>query len=669
MKKITRFRSNTSTRSRGTTPVWTAGVACLALGLLPSLVHAQRPDPTEWTAYGGDVLMQKYSPLAQVTKDNVTDLRVAWRWASPDNELQQSNQLWQPARYEDTPLMVNGVLYTITSLGMVAALDAATGETRWLYDPETYKAGRPTNVGFVSRGLAYWTDGDAERILVGSADMYLLSIDAKTGEPDEEFGDQGRVDMTVGIRDARRTANIAGRRPLVAGDVIVVGNTIADSGGSQTAPPGYVHAFDARTGDRLWTFHTVPTEYEFGYDTWENGSAEYSGASNVWGGMAYDPDLDYVYMASSTPNNDYYGGHRPGDNLFAESLICVEAQTGRRVWHFQTVHHGLWDYDLPADPILGDVTVDGRRVRAVMQISKQAFTYAFDRETGEPLWPIVERPVPQSSVPGEATSPTQPFPTKPPPFDLQGSTEDNVIDFTPELKQRALAKLEQVVHGPLFTPPSLTGTLQVPGNYGAANWGGAGFDPETGLLYVPSRMYPLLARVSPTNGDEPDDASHSGGGTNRNESIEIDGLSIMKPPYSRVTAIDMNKGEIAWMTPLGNGPRNHPLLRDLDVGPLGDAIHGGSVLVTKTLVFVSITHLQYNGVPNPPVWAEWDDPDAEMHVIYVFNKATGALVHVVDLDTMSAAAPMSYEVDGRQYIVLAAGGRETSELVAFSLPD
>jgi quinoprotein glucose dehydrogenase len=413
-----------------------------------------------------------------------------------------------------------------------------------------------------------------------------------------------------------------------------------------------------RTGKRLWTFHTIPTPGEFGIDTWLDDSAEYTGSTNVWGGGVYDPELDYIYLPTSTPTNNYYGGHRLGDNLFAESLVCVEAKTGKRVWHFQAVHHGLWDYDFPTHPILGDITVNGRRIKAVIQVSKQAFTYVFDRRTGQPVWPIEERPVPPSTTPGERTSRTQPFPTKPPAFDLQGATEDNLIDFTPQLRKRAVEQLQALEHGPLFTPiSSMRSTVMVPGIAGGANWGGAGFDPETGVLYVPSRLGPSvfkLVPVDPKQGNMRFVRGPLGGGLDT-----IDGLSIFKPPYSRVTAIDLNTGVHRWMAPLGNGPRNHPLLKDLNLPPLGDENQNGvSVLVTKTLLFVSAR----------PLGTKWDDADAVRKLMYVFDKRSGKLVRVIEMDGLAAAAPMTYLHGGKQYVVMATDGRAANELVALSLP-
>ena len=378
--------------------------------------------------------------------------------------------------------------------------------------------------------------------------------------------------------------------------------------------------------------------------------------------MAYDPELDYVYLPTSTPTHNEYGGNRPGDNLYAESLVCVDAKTGERVWHFQAVHHGVWDYDFATRQILADITVDGRPIKAVIQISKQAFTYVVDRKTGEPVWPIEERPVPQSTVPGEQTAPTQPFPTKPPAFDIQGTTEDRLVDFTPELRSRALGQLQQFEHGPIFTPPSETGTIFLPGMLGGSNWGGAGFDPETGVLYVPSRTEPTVYRLLPGDPQQTNLGYVQDRQRGIAESMTIDGLPLFKPPYSRTTAIDINEGELLWTSPMGNGPRNHPLLKDLDLPPLGDRVMTVSVLVTKTLVIGTAS--KRVGINN----SEWSDPDVDQQVIFVFDKQDGTHLRTIRLDGMSAAAPMTYMHEGKQYIVVAVGGARTAELVAFSLP-
>ena len=647
--------------------------ATSVIGLVagPSLAQGNRTSATgQWRQFSADLQGTKYSLLDQVTKENADQLRVVWRWPSPDRDIEPLNPLWRASKYQDTPLVIDGVMYTVTTLGLIAALDPGTGRTLWTHDPESYKGfdTRPANGSFSHRGMSYWSDDAARRLFIGTVDAHLLSIDIDTGKPDPAFGNRGKVDLAAGVRQARRGTNFVARRPVVAGDVVIVGTAQADRvRQTGAAPPGRVQAFDTRTGERRWTFHLVPTGDEFGYDTWHNGSAEYGGNTNVWAGITYDPRLGYVYLASSTPSSDYYGGHRPGNNLFAESVICLDAATGSRVWHFQAIHHGLWDYDLPAEPVLGEITVDGRTVRAVMVVSKQGFTYTFDRETGEPVWPIEERPVPQGAVPGEWYSPTQPFPTKPPAFALQGAVEDNLIDFTPDLRRRALERLQTRKHGPLFTPPSLEGTAFLPGVWGGARWGGGGFDPETGWLFVPSVMMPSVARLR--SGDPArTDLRYVGAGGLSAVDLQIDGLSIFKPPYSHVTAIDMNQGKHRWRSALGNGPLNHPLLRDLDIPALGNGPQHTHVLVTGTLLFVSVTYMTTPGGLAIPAWAEWADADMLRQLIFVLDKTTGDLVHVVRLDGNGASQPMTYLHGGRQYIAVAVGGEGNAELVALSLP-
>jgi quinoprotein glucose dehydrogenase len=644
--------------------------ASLTLCALPVLSSSAVREG-EWREYAGDSGGQKYSSLSQINAGNIKDVQIAWTWPSPDREIQASDPLMRSTRNEDTPLMVNDALYTITPLGMVAALDPGTGKTRWVYDPQVYKNGRPGNSGFIHRGLAYWSDGKAERILASTNDAYLISIDAKTGVPDPLFGDHGRVDLTTGIRLAVRSKNFMGRRPVIAGNIAVVGNSIQDVTPTKEMPPGDVKAFDIKSGKLLWSFHTVPHPGEFGYDTWFDGSADYSGNTNVWTGMSYDPELDYVYLPVSGATHNTYGGHRHGDNLFAESLVCVEAKTGKRVWHFQLTHHGLWDYDISSQPVLGDITVNGRRVKAVMQVGKQGFAYVFDRKTGKPVWPIEERPVPQTTVPREWTAKTQPFPTKPPAFSLQGTTEENVIDFTPALRRQALEQLQNFQYGPFYTPPSEKGTIILPGYQGGANWGGGAFDPETGMFYVPSRLQSDVLRLAPGNPARSNFFYDSGGtgGPNLTALQRIEGLYIFKPPYSKVTAIDMNKGEIAWTSAIGNGPRRHPLLKDLNVGPLGDEVRTMGVLLTKTLLFVNVQRLDGGGRHTPPPWEQWGDADMWSRILYVFDKKTGQELRVFHLDGETAAPPATYLYRGKQYIVTAVGAGETSGLVALSLPD
>jgi quinoprotein glucose dehydrogenase len=622
----------------------------------------------EWHDYAGDSFGAKYSPLDQINASNVENLQIAWRWAVADRDVQQSSALMRASKYEDTPLMANGVLYTVTPLGMVAALDPASGAPRWVYDPEAYKAGRPHSIGHVTRGLMYWSDGSRERIYQTGSDGYMFSIDAKTGTPDPSFGDGGKVDLVSNLKNAKRAVNFTGRRGVVAGDIVIVGSAILNAipGREEEFPRGEVRAYDARSGKHLWTFNLVPKPGEFGYDTWLEGSADRNGNTNAWPGMAYDPELDYLYVPTSNPGSDWYGGARPGDNLFGDSLVCLEAKTGKRVWHFQAHHHGIWDYDFPMHPARGEVTGDGKRLKAVMLTNKTNDINAFDRKTGSPLWPMVERPVLQAhTANGERTSPAQPFPTKPPAVDLQGSIPENLIDFTPELKTRALAALKTFDAGPLFTPPSEKGTLAVPGSMGGPNWGGAALDPETGIYYVPTRTTTQLMRTSfpgVSRPPQPQGESSSSPGQGA-----VDGLSLFKPPYAKVTAVDMNKGEILWATPLGNGPRHHPLLKELNLPPLGDHMWGMAPLVTKTLLFVGVSYRWVNGLPQPPEWAKWNDTGYERKVIYVLNKETGAIIYVMEMDGQSVSAPMTYLHGGKQYLVVASGAGEQSEVVAFTL--
>jgi quinoprotein glucose dehydrogenase len=639
----------------------------VTLGLAVAIVRAQQGSPRgEWRYYGGDAASTKYSPLDQVNRGNVRNLQVAWRWKSPDNEIVKANPTSRPGSYQDTPIMVNGVLYTETSLGTFVAIDPTTGRTLWQYDPEIWKAGRPPNLGFTHRGVAYWTDGTIKRIISGTHDAHLISIDAETGKPDPAFGAAGRVDVIEGLPYAERVRNYAiNSTPVVVKNVIIAGSNITDGPLVKEQPRGDIFGFDAKTGKRLWTFHAVPQEGEFGHDTWENGSADYTGNTNVWSMITVDEQLGYVYLPFGTPTNDYYGGHRPGDGLFGESLVCLDVTTGKRVWHFQGVHHGLWDYDFPAAPILVDITVDGRRINAVAQVSKQGFVYVFDRKTGTPVWPIEERPVPQSSVPGEKTAKTQPFPTKPPAFDRQGLQDDDVVDFTPELKAQALEVLKQFDHGPLFTPPSERGTVQMPGNVGGADWGGGGVDPATGVLFVPSLTFPIidqLVKGDPARGNM---AYRRGGLQNL---PTLDGIPLYKPPYSRVTAYDLNTGTIKWQVPIGEGPRDHPLLKDLHLGRLGNASRG-SPLVTATLLFVS----QAGGGLGRGESLKVGDRELtpltpESPKFRAFDKSTGEQVWEFELPVGPAAAPMTYSYGGRQYIVMAIGGGLEAELIAFAIP-
>ena len=568
-----------------------------------------------------------------------------------------------------TPLMIDGVLYLSTALYQAAAVDAGTGETVWVHDPQAYLGGRPTHA-YRSRGVAYWSedDGSDARIFWGTSEAYLLAVDARTGEPIRDFGDDGRVDLMEGIpRAVRGETNYQGRNligvaspPAIARDVVLTPTIVSDFVVRREAPPGWVKGVDARTGDVKWVFRTVPLGDDFGADTWQNESWRYSGNANIWPPLSSDEELGMFYLPTGTPTSDYYGGHRLGDNLFAESIVAVDAETGARVWHFQAVHHGVWDYDFPAAPTLLDITVDGRRIKALAQVSKQGFTYVFDRATGEPVWPIEELAVEtDTDLPGEVLSPTQPFPTKPPPFEYQGISIDDLVDFTPEIRQMAIEAVENFRLGPLFTPPMLTvegglqGTIQRPHIAGGASWSGAAADPETGLLYVPSEnRFSVLKYYTP----DPDEGGNldftQADFDSGTQPLMPRGLPLLKPPYSRMTAIDLNAGDHAWMQPNGDGDRyrRHPMLRDLDLPPLGGEGHGGPLL-TKTLL---ISALSAGGSDRGPRLVARD-------------KATGAIVASVDLPAGAIGTPMTYLHEGRQYIALTIGG-DVPELIALALP-
>ena len=623
----------------------------LATLLASTTLQAQQGAPEgAWPAYGGDAGSTKYAPLGQIDADNVDQLRVVWQWTNSDAAVLASNE-FDVGAFKATPIMVHGVLYVRTSLSMVAAIVAATGEQLWEFDPMSWEAGRPTNLGFNTRGVAHWSDGEAERIFVATGDSHLWALDAWTGRPVGDFGAGGRIDLTESLRRVvpRRAYQVMSP-PLVVGDVVIVGSSISDGARYMTAPPGDVRAFDVRTGEERWRFNTVPEKDEYGIETWEDDSWTYTGNTNVWSIMSADLDLGYVYLPIGTPTNDWYGGHRLGDNLFAESLVAVDAATGERVWHYQLVHHGLWDYDIPAAPTLVDITVDGQPIRAVAQVTKQGFVYVFDRVTGEPVWPIEERPVPQSTVPGERVSPTQPFPTKPPAFERQGVTIDDLIDFTPELRAEAEQILAEVNYGPLFSPPSERGTINLPGWAGGANWHGAAFDPATGYLYVPSRTSPMVSQLVEADPERSDFRYMRGG---ERSAAGPQGLPLLKPPYARVTAYDLDTGERVWMVPHGNGIRQR--LIDLgipDPGPVGGGSYTGPLL-TPNLLFLGHGGRRQTG--EPPV-------------LRAFDKATGGVVHETELPVAPSGTPMTYMAEGRQFIVMAYGSGEESGLIGLALP-
>ena len=667
------------------------------VSVLPVSAQHGAPSIGEWPTYGGDLGGSKYSPLDQITRENFDELVIAWRWRSADAQLsirmpdggewtadarlifEELNRR-DPDRWRDglpptitnfkaTPLMMSGRLFVNMPTSVGAAIDARTGETLWVYNPKSYEEGTTTmSARWNQRGVAYWSDGperNDERIYWGTGNGYLVCVDATSGQPCLDFGDGGRVDLTEEIPRATR-----GERdwlnallysvqspPLVVGDTVVTPMSISSFNIVKEAPPGWMRGFDTRTGRTKWTFHTIPQADEFGNDTWEGDSWRETGKVGVWSFMSADPELGYLYLPLNTPAPDYYGGHRLGANLFAESLVALDLETGQRVWHFQFVHHGLWDYDLPTAPNLLDVVVNGQPVKAVAQVTKQGFVFVFDRKTGEPIWPIEERPVPtDTDLEGEVPWPTQPFPTRPAPFEYQGITIDDLVDFTPEIRQMAIDAVEPFRIGPLYTPQSLRGTVFRPGTGGGANWSGAAVDPETGVLYVPSTNAYAVKQYRIPDPDEGATLRYielRGGNAPRPQLPQ--GLPLFKPPYSRLTAIDMNTGKHVWMTPTGSGDRirQHPRLRDLQLPPLGGDASRSGPLLTKTLLLHAVT-----------TGGTGDGPR-----LVAYDKASGEELASVDLPGGAIGTPMTYALDGRQYIALTVGGSTVPELIALALPE
>ena len=465
-----------------------------------------------------------------------------------------------------------------------------------------------------------------------------------------EFGG-GDVEMTPHLgREVMESRTTHSSPPAVCGNTAIVGSIVADGVMHKESPPGFVRAYDIPTGDLAWAFHTIPQDDEFGTETWENESWRYSGNTNVWSTIAVDEETGTAYLPVSTATNDLYGGHRLGDNLYSESIVAVDCRTGERRWHYQFVHHGLWDFDPSTAPNLFEATVDGEPVSGVVQVTKQAFAFVFDRTNGEPVWEIEEREVPPSDVPGERAAPTQPFPTKPAPYDRQGITEDDLIDWTPELRAEALEIASDYDLVPLYTPPRVKGegrpTLQLPSEGGGTNWTGAALDPESGVLYVPSYTLPVtvsLARPDPNRSNlnfVPDRWYTSVDGPR--------GLPLVKPPYGRITAIDVNTGEHLWMVPHGVGPVNHPAIAHLELGRLGKVNHQPGALVTPTLHFVTASG-EHSGDP------EADEPDIPPE-ISVYDKETGEYLGGIELPDTPHSNLISYEHGGRQYLAVATGG-------------
>jgi len=680
--------------------------AAVAVGtwLAAAVLGAQSGAPNgEWRTYGGDLGNTRYAPLDQITRDNFDDLDIAWRF--------KTDSLGPTPEYnfQSTPLMVNGKLYTTAgSRRAVVALDAATGEMLWMHSEQEGARGEAAPRQLSGRGLAYWSDGKGndERILYVTPGYRLIALDAKTGIPVAGFGARGVVDLKLdNDQEIDLVTGEVGLQaaPVVAGDTIIIGaaHLVSFAPKSKTNVKGYVRGYDVRTGKRSWIFHTIPRPGEFGAETWDDpASLRFTGNTGVWTQISVDLDLGLAYLPVELPTGDFYGGHRPGNGLFGESLVAVDLKTGRRKWHYQLTHHGIWDWDIPCAPILVDLVMNGKTVKAVAQPTKQSWIFLFDRATGQPLWPIEERAVPQSDVPLEKTSPTQPFPAKPPAFDRQGVSVDDLIDFTPELRAEALKLVSRYKLGPLYTPPivskwdGLLGTLVMPSNNGGPNWPGGAVDPQTGIIYIysfsqitarglihdPSRSdmeyIQGIAPAPPPPGSTPaarpaapgGSGAGRGGGRGRGDGegettgrgLTVQGLPLVKPPWGRISAIDLGKGEMVWQVAHGETPdavRNHPALKGLKIPRTGRA--GGRIgtLVTKTLVIAGEP-----GFFTTPAGVRGA-------MLRAYDKATGAEVGAVYMPAPQTGSPMTYMLNGQQYLVVATSGATSSgELLAFKLP-
>jgi quinoprotein glucose dehydrogenase len=654
----------------------------------------------EWRTYGGDLGSTRYAPLDQINAKNFSELEVAWRFKTeslgPRPEFQ----------YEGTPLFVHGTLFvTAGTRRAVVALDAKSGEMLWMHSENEGKRGESAPRQLSGHGVAYWTDGKEERVLYVTPGYRLVALDAKTGVPVPSFGKNGIVDLK--LDDDQEIDLITGEvglhsTPVVAKNVVIVGAAHMEGGAptSKKNVKGFVRGFDVRTGKRLWIFHTIPKPGEFGIESWQNDSWSYTGNTGVWGQISVDEDLGLVYLPvelpTGVPTGDYYGGHRPGNGLFGESLVAVDLQTGKRKWHYQLVHHGLWDMDIPDAPILCDINVNGRAIKAVAQPTKQAFLYVFDRVTGQPVWPMEERPVPKGDVPTEWYAPTQPFPTKPPAYDNQGVLPESLINFTPALHEEAMKLVSKYKIGPIFTPPVVSkldgplATLVSPGAQGGTNWPGGSYDPETHTVYVFSQSAiavlglippgdpkvsdmdyingmagvaprPRRAMGAPPLPERPAAASaapagRGGGGFG---GLTVQGLPLLKPPYGRITAINLDKGDITWQIAHGetsDNIKNHPALKGLNIPRTGRPGLIG-VLTTKSLVIAG--EAGFFTTPSGVRGA----------MLRAYDKATGKEVGAVYIPAPQTGSPMTYMLNGEQYIVLAiGGGNYSAELVAFKLP-
>ena len=641
------------------------------------------PKVGEWPTYSGDLAATRYSPLDQINASNFNKLQLAFRFKTENLGPRPEFQ------FQSTPLMVNGRLFTTAGMRRAAvALDATSGEMLWMHSINEGKRGEAAPRQLSGRGLSYWSDGKEERVIYVTPGYQMVALDAKTGQRVKGFGTDGIVDLKTGLDQEGldlTTAEIGlHSAPIIAKDVIVIGAAHREGGApkSKMNVKGYIRGFDVRTGKRVWVFHTIPMKGEFGFDTWDPDAANYTGNTGVWAQMSADEELGIVYMPVELPTGDYYGGHRrggakgPDSSLFSESLVAVDIKTGQRKWHYQLVHHGVWDHDIPCAPILMDLVADGKPVKAVAQPTKQNWLYVFDRVTGKPVWPIEERPVEKGDVPGEWYSPTQPFVTKPPAYERQGVTIDDLLDFTPELRAEAVKLVSNYKMGPIFTPPVVSkwegprGTLAIPEVTGGANWQGGSFDPETKRFYIftnvaitsLSLLPPennasdmLMVRGAARNPNPP--APAAGGGGGGGGGLNVRGLPLIKPPYATITAIDMNKGEELFRIAHGETPdnvKNNPALKGLDIPRTGRPGRIG-VLTTKTLL-----------IAGEGGFATY--PEGRGAYLRAYDKATGADIGKIFMPAPQTGSPMTYSVNGTQYIAVAVSGPGyAGELLVYKL--
>lgn len=699
-----------------------AGLAMIAI-----TASAQwHPKDTEWPTYTADLAGTKYRPLDQINASNFNKLEIAWRFKTDNLGTRPEYKL------EGTPLMINGVIYaTAGTRRAVVAMEAKTGEIIWVHSLREGNRAAISPRQLSGRGLSFWSDGKGDdRVIYVTTGYRLVALNAKNGQMIPSFGKEGLVDLKVGMYtgtgkqiDLEKGEAGLHSAPTIVGDVVIVGSAFKEGMTVVTHDntKGLVRAFDVRTGKLIWTFHTIPKPGEFGNETWENGSWATNGNTGVWTQITVDPQLGLVYLPVESPTSDYYGGERPGDNLFGESLVCVDVKTGQRKWHFQIAHHPIWDYDLSSAPILADINVNGKAIKAVALPSKESFLYVFDRVTGKPVWPIEERPVAQSDVPGEKTSPTQPFPTKPPAYGRNYiKVPDDLIDFTPEMRNDAIDRLKRYRLEGMFTPPVVgdpnkwLGGINLGNASGGTNWPGAGYDPETHIVYAQaaqSFVTPISLRTPPEGfsdihyvsgrsdqpwrvaegpgfgsaADAPQRPARGGrgggggaaegaappaasggaaaaagrGGGGGGIGLLVQGLPIVKPPYGVISAINLDRGELQWQVPYGETPdnvRNSPALKGMNIPNTG--MNGSvGVLVTKTLVILGDS--QITSVTHP-----------RGAMMRAYDKATGKEVGAVWMPAPVSGSPMTYMWNGKQYIIIAvSGGQYSGEYLAFALPD